>query len=172
MLRRKCHKNWDFGLDTHTLNANIVIRFAIHLKRIRFPDFISYNLEWSPLTIHTTDGNNKAPPVWTTACRQLVFLTQGVRGPLTHVAPSGRDFHAKHSEPLGMLNPYLVVACDERLPGTYCSSAVHFQVRVVILPYKYLKDVQHLERERRQREHRDSEKRNTEERRDWGLDYL
>lgn len=52
----------------------------------------------------------------------------------------------KHSEPLGKTNPYLVVASDEGLSGSYCSSAVHFQVQVVFLPHKYLKDVQHLER--------------------------
>lgn len=44
-----------------------------------------------------------------------------------------------------MTNPYLIVASDERLSGRYCSRAVHFQVRVVILPYKHLQDVQHLE---------------------------
>lgn len=60
--------------------------------------------------------------------------------------PSGRDFHGKHLKPLGMNNPYPVVASDEGLSGSYCGSAVHFQVRVVILHQKYLQDVQHLER--------------------------
>ena len=61
-------------------------------------------------------------------------------------SPSGWDFHGKHSEPLGMTNPYLVVASDERLTGSYWGSAVHFQVGVVILPHKHLKDGQHLGR--------------------------
>lgn len=43
--------------------------------------------------------------------------------------------------------PYLVVASDEGLSGSYWSRAVHLQVRVVILRHKYLKDVQHLEKE-------------------------
>lgn len=60
--------------------------------------------------------------------------------------PPGQDFQGKHSEPLGMVNPYLVVAANERLSGGNWSSAVHFQVRVVIFSYKNLQDVQHLDR--------------------------
>lgn len=45
-----------------------------------------------------------------------------------------------------MVNPYLIVASDERLSGGNWSRAVHFQVRVVIFFYKYLQDVQHLDR--------------------------
>lgn len=47
-----------------------------------------------------------------------------------------------------MVNPYLVVASDEGLSGGNWSSPVHFQVRVAILSYKYLHDVQHLDRQR------------------------
>lgn len=75
-----------------------------------------------------------------------MFPPQGVQGSTEAFCPSGWDFHGKHSEPLGMTNPYRVVVSDEGLSGSYCGSAVHFQVRVVILPHKYLKDVQHLER--------------------------
>lgn len=76
--------------------------------------------------------------------------------------PPGWDFHGKHSEPLGMTNPYLVVASNEGLSRRYCSSAVHFQVRVVFFPYKYLQDFQHLERRQKiKREERDGEKRKT-----------
>lgn len=93
-----------------------------------------------------------------------MYPPQGVQGTSEAFCPSGQDFHGKHSEPLGMTNPYLVVASDEGLSGSYCSSAVHFQVRVVILPHEYLQDVQHLERREtmktagRQREGRRGEK--------------
>lgn len=68
-----------------------------------------------------------------------------------------------------MTNPYLVVASDEWLSGSYCGSAVHFQVRVVILPHEYLQDVQHLGRREtmktaeRQREKEDGERKRGEE---------
>ena len=68
-----------------------------------------------------------------------------MQGSTEALCPPGRGFHGKHSEPLGMTNPYLVVASDEGLSGSYCGSAVHFQVRVVILRHKHLQDVQHLE---------------------------
>lgn len=75
-----------------------------------------------------------------------MFPPQGVQGSTEALCPPGRDIHGKHSEPLGMTNPYLVVASNEGLSGSYCGSAVHFQVRVVILRHKHLQDVQHLER--------------------------
>lgn len=74
-----------------------------------------------------------------------MFPPQGVQGSTEALCPPGRDFHGKHSEPLGMTNPYLVVASNEGLSGSYCGSAVHFQVRVAILRHKHLQDVQHLE---------------------------
>lgn len=74
-----------------------------------------------------------------------------------------------------MVNPYLVVASDEGLSGGNWSRAVHFQVRVVIFFYKYLQDVQHLDRLKKEKEGRQCEKQdregNTEEKRVWGLDY-
>lgn len=108
-------------------------------------------------------------PVWTTDCHQLVFPPQGVQGSTEALCPPGRDFHGKHSEPLGMTNPYLVVASDEGLSGSYCGSAVHFQVRVVILRHKHLQDVQHLETIKmaeRQWETEDGES-NTERGKEW-----
>lgn len=75
--------------------------------------------------------------------------TSGVStAPRKSFCPSGGDFHGKHSAPLGMTNPYLVVAGDKWLSGSYGGSAVHFQVRVVILPHKHLQDVQHLQGKR------------------------
>lgn len=69
-----------------------------------------------------------------------------------------------------MTNSYLVVVSNEGLSGSYCGRAVHFQVRVVIFPYKYLQDVQHLER--RAERQLEKEENHWEEKRGWGLDYL
>lgn len=75
-----------------------------------------------------------------------------------------------------MVNTYLVVASDEGLSGGNWSRAVHFQVRVVIIFYKYLQDVQHLDRLKKKEEGRHCEKQDregiTKEKKDWGLDYL
>lgn len=65
----------------------------------------------------------------------------------------------KHSEPLGMTNSHLVEASNEGLSRSYRGSAVHFKVRVVILPYKHLQDVQHLKDDK---DSRKTEKRKTE----------
>lgn len=85
-----------------------------------------------------------------------------MQGSTEAFCPPGRDFHGKHSEPLGMTDPYLIVASDEGLSGSYCCSAVHFQVRVQILPHKYLEDVQHLEKEGNDEDSREKRKRGKE----------
>lgn len=55
-----------------------------------------------------------------------VFPAQGEQGSTETFGPSGQDLQGKHSGPLGMTNPHLVVASNEGLSGCYCGGAIHF----------------------------------------------
>lgn len=99
---------------------------------------------------------------WPTDCHQLALPPQGEKDPPTRFGPWGRDCFARDTwkQPLRgregegrKSNSHLVVASDERLPGSYRGRAVHLHVGVVVFSHKHLQDVQHLcgENERRRR---------------------